>query len=530
MATIKWGGTTSTDAELAANWQGGVKPDTTSDVIFDSTSSANCQLSANVSWKSVTSDTSWDMSIIFAGYDMTTSGAQTFDGNDVATHLNYSSAGTSHIITGDANFHVGATIKVTGEDDNCTIDLRGTGNLDIDETTYDPYELICAASGKTTTNTSNAATSWDKLTTGGGSFVNNKAIDFASDSTTFMNWHADTTFSGSGAIDFRYNGTSTALVPKFTCTSSATVQFLLGAALGTIKLSGNISVSNDLDFLSLQSTNGFFDTDGYSITVGGSFIIGTNNASKVNTTNFRTSVVDVAGDLSFLNDSGTSTITNMYFNSSTVYVCGSISVGADGTINITAGTALIECDGSTAATITSRAKTFPDIKINKSSNGVTLAGALTCGDFTHTDGNFSQATYALTCVDLNIVSSDTKTYNATVTSTGNQDIDVSVTISRLDKSSSTTHTQKAGTTFTLTNYTSGDWNSTTLQSDSASAFTFANPASMVVTGMSVYYSSASNVVDATSPTNTNLGGNTNWNFGAVAIKSRVHSVWFHNFG
>ena len=68
-----------------------------------------------------------------------------------------------------------------------------------------------------------------------------------------------------------------------------------------------------------------------------------------------------------------------------------------------------------------------------------------------------------------------------------------------------------GANFTLTAYTAGDWDACNITSDDASTWGFVNPAAMVVVGINVQDSNASNAIDATD-TCTDGTGNTNWTF------------------
>jgi len=72
-------------------------------------------------------------------------------------------------------------------------------------------------------------------------------------------------------------------------------------------------------------------------------------------------------------------------------------------------------------------------------------------------------------------------------------------------------TFKSGVAFTLTTYDATDWDGCTIVSDDSGTWGFVNPAAMVVVGINVQDSNASNEIDATD-TCTDGTGNTNWTF------------------
>jgi len=522
MATIKWDGGTSTDAEVASNWQGGVKPGSGDDVVFDNTSSGGCQLTADVSWASMTMNTNWDQNLDINGYTITSAGNVSIDGSAGTLTWNTPS---KIIITGDADFTATESgMSLSGTPD---IELQGTGELDINDPSINLNKLTCAASGKTTTvNGTNLGRS-NTLTVGAGTLhiLQRWAVWLDNGTESGFTTQAGHSITGSQSLQIRNNSSTAAIqMPAMDIGDGVTVNmFCNDSNAKGYTFTGAVTGSGILE---MQNNNGdtssnVYDLNGQDITAK-RIDYGSNSSGDRMNINFGGGTIDLSEGIIALYDSGDAYLD---FESATIYTGGSIDLGASTTVD-SVGTASIEFDGATAATIMSDGEQLPDIVINKSSNGVTLQDAASFGDFEHSSGNFDMNGNTMSCIDFTVSSAGTKTYDAAVTSTGSIDVDVTMTVNRLIRSSSTTMTVSAGTTFTLSNYTSGDWNGTTTQSDSGgSDFTFANPSGMTMLSSSWKDTDASNTIDATDGSNTDLGGNTNINFGAA---SAVGAAWYHH--
>ena len=169
-----------------------------------------------------------------------------------------------------------------------------------------------------------------------------------------------------------------------------------------------------------------------------------------------------------------------------------------------------------AATITSAGKTLPAITVDKATAGLTQSDALTCGNLTLTDGTYDMDGFALSCADLLINTTDTKTLDATITASGNVTINQTTTISRLIMTVGKTLTIASGKTLSITGYIDGD-----LDDINISGGTLTLPARSIVTGVTATGNTATNEIDATDSSNTNGGGNTNWNFGNLSVSNFI---------
>lgn len=511
MATIKWDGATSDDAELAANWQGGTKPTAADDVVCDNTASGPIRLTANVSWLTLTTAANWPYNFTLNGYTCQCAGAISLDGTAAVT-MSLATPG-KFVITGDADFISPGVGGVGTWSGNPDLDLQGTGNLNVNDTGLSFSRLTCAAAGKTTTITGGKQSRSDKITLGGGTFtLTSRLWSVWASASADISIAGGTIVNGAQLFEIRNNGSNQIDVPGFTY--SGTNRFQLypnNSTAGGFRFTGTLTLTNlQVENNKADTAANIIDFNGQTVNVSGVITIGSNSAGDRMNVDFSSATIDCNG-IDF------ATIDNapLYvdFGTSTIYCSGSYVNGANTVVTSTAG-ALVEFDGGGAQSITSHAESFPDIRINKSGNTATQTDDLTCGDFTHFAGNYSTGGFNLNCIDLTITSAGTKTYSGITTATGNGDFNVSVTFNRLILSPATSHVFTSGITFTLTNYTAGDWNGTNLSADAAGQWNFANPAGMVVQGITVSDSNATNAVDATHPTNHDGGNNTNWNFGA----------------
>lgn len=152
MATKYWVGSGGKQWNTAGNWNPSGVPLDGDDVIFDSSDVDNCKVNVDTaSMDSITMESGYTGTLDINGF--TLSCDYTADGSDFT--------GTEGVITGDGIIRTSGTFDVSSSSltfarENGTIELTGTGNLIMRNTSGNAANNITlAASGKTTTMTAN---------------------------------------------------------------------------------------------------------------------------------------------------------------------------------------------------------------------------------------------------------------------------------------------------------------------------------------------------------------------------------------
>jgi len=397
-------------------------------VYFDGGSTGyDCRLASGASRASISALSSWNKNFSSSGQTLTTAGTLSFD------HTGTLTLDATVTLTGDGNFHLGSgvgTVTLT----NCDLDLKGTGNLDIDKAlasyTNAFRNITCSYSGKTTTDTGSAILYIKEVLTlhSSGTFAmggNNIFLLYAGTVTPLVPDGA--TILGANGIYFMFSPqtTSTITLPAISISTVGYtgIQFMIpntGVSL-TVELTGTITVS--LIYFNSQYTSGsvIFNTNNNTIvSATGWYTVqttGTNTSSV--TLNLGSSTI-TCSNLITSKDAGATCTINM--GTSTWSVLNDLDLTGCSTFD--AGTSQVTLSGSGHSIITSNSKSFYTVIIAKASNtyNVTLAAALACNTLASNSGasgNFTSATYAITSASsITFDSTGTLTLSGAVTITG----------------------------------------------------------------------------------------------------------------
>jgi len=467
----------------------------------------------NVSCADFTVDAANDQAVSLNGHTLTASGNVTWDGSGTAN------LGNGVTLNGaSSQYHLGSTLgAVTAGSCVLTFNTVTAGVLDADKILSNAKQLVLGASAILTS--SGAATTYLSNSSGPGLVVGNNATLTLNRACVFYAFpDGDVYTIGTGVT---LNGTAdwyitpkrdnvAITMPALTYTGTGIFNiFEISASYNwTVTMTGAVNVK-ELRLRRYGATkSGTFNQGGFALTCT-DFSYGCGHATGTFTGNFDGPITVSGATNPILYNLGTITIND----SATWSVGGNVTALSTATYNLTAPTTAI----TGTSTLTSNGKTWAGaITVNSAgATTTTLADALVCGNFTLTDGAFDLNSQTLSCADITITSPDAKTFDAAVTATGNGDYNVAVTFNRLILTAATTHTFKSGEAITLENYTNGDWDDTILVSDTpGSHWDFVNPAGMVVVGINVTDSYATNSINASDPTNTDSGGNNAlWVFG-----------------
>lgn len=378
-----------------------------------------------------------------------------------------------------------------------TIDLTGTGNLSNPNFGNSFYILKVAATSQTTTLTGGFRTRFIDI--GAGTLgVNTQTCYIGTDSAS----------------------SDKIIIAAATSTITATVgngQFVMGSAGVTIDgftandllitiLTGTTTlVTRALSVWRINMTNGIFDANDFNITNIGQLNVG----ASTSTAQFicGSGIIDVASF--YLESSGGTP--NLDMESCTFNCAGDFDVEAGATV--TAGTAVINLDGATACALTTAGQTLPATTVNKTGNGVTLVDALTCGNLTLTDGTWDSNGQTIACVDMAVNTADSKTFDGTITASGDVTFGVALTTARLLISSGKNLSQKESVAWTQTAYTNTDLDGVLWVSAlPGTAANYVNQAGMVMLSVTATDINATNEINAIDASNIDGGGNTNWDF------------------
>jgi hypothetical protein len=419
---------------------------------------------------------------------------------------------------------------------SCAVTMNGTTGMSItDNKAVNFKTLTLGANAKVTNNGSQSTRYYNStipFTMGASSsYTNTQATYFIlSGSSDFTSLGAGYTINGGSYMCFFLNANSLAVtLPAITTTN---VQLIIGENGAnetgwTYQLTGpmNLGTGSLITRVYNSGSSGTFDFNNQSITCG-TFQPGSYVAGATSNINYTGSVISISNYNGTVDNLGT---INENFGTSQWTVSGNWTNGSNHTID--PGTSLITFKNT--ATITSAGKNFYDITLASSSKTFTLASSTTAHTLNLSAGTLNtNAKNVSLSGDINLTAGTTFTTAGSVfTFTGTPTVTATshsfpqstfnngavfaddVTFTRAIFTPNKTYTFHSGNNFTLSSYTSGDWDGTagnpiTLQSSLAdSAWNFINSTGMIVLYESVKDSSASNDITATSPTNTNNGGN-----------------------
>lgn len=440
-------GGSTTDWNVASNWaatSGGTPgagiPTALTDVFFDTNSSGyDCIATAAMVCKSLTADANWNKNFSSGGNTLTSEGSVSFDHTGTLTL-----SSTTVTLNGDGDFHIGAVGTFTN---GASLDLKGTGNIDIDKAhSSTPFlNITCAYNGKTTSmiGAQNCYFTGVFTTNSGGSLVLTTSIlFFGSGTVTPYVWNGVQP-SGTGEVFYQPQNTSTVTISAYktqTVGSGISYYDKTGVTI-TYELAGNIEVSN-FTFISNSGSNGtvILNTNNYTIDLylgtsnfGITQTAGTNTSTF--TANFGSSTIYIRGN-SFVVQTDSGATCNLNLGTSVWYIriswtntAQTVVDAGTSTVNFTS----VNTQGTGQPTITSAGNSFYNVVIHLTSNSYlfTLADAFSCNTLTHDSGaygNFTSGGFNITAVSsINFDSTGTLTLsNSTITITGDGNFHIGV--------------------------------------------------------------------------------------------------------
>jgi hypothetical protein len=428
VATNTWSSAGSTDGNLGTNWSLG-SISATDDLSFDGTSTVNCTFTATVSVATITKVAAYSGTINNGGFNITTSGNQTYDGTGAVVY-----SGGTVTITGNGSLHYGSTLTtLTGGGAN--IDLQGTGNLDIDILTASLFNNVTVGyTGKTTTNTGDSSSYPNMsgvLTINGGAFNPNKYWHIKCNNANPISIVGGSTIGGVTGISFAGGTRSTVNIPAISSASNLVFYSASTTNAVTFSLGGAVSAFG-YQIYSNHATNGTtFTTNGYSVTAtGGSTSIGT----QLGTLTINLGASSWSPRILTTNswETGTSVVIN--WGTSQTSLPYSVTIGAKTTNNFTDTSSITITNDST---LTTNGKSLYDLTYNASGKTLTLGSDVSCHIFTLTAGTVSYGAYTIT-EDVSSASSDSSsTVSASSSTVSASSSTVSASSSTVSASSST---------------------------------------------------------------------------------------------
>jgi hypothetical protein len=553
---MDWKGTTDTDWEKGTNWDTGVKPTAADNVYFVASGNVDCSLTAASVCKSLSANSSYTKTFSTNGQSLTVSGNCQF------SHTGPLSLNSSSLITLNADGSFGIATSVTTFTGGAGIDLKGTGNLDIDENiSASPLRNVtCAYSGKTTTVTGDIGVVNSmfngQLTINGGTFntASGKYITISCDNANPIVIVGTPTIGNAGRIYLTQGSQATVSIPAMTMTGigSLIIEKTLDPDV-TWNLAGNLSMEGPFYVINLRAAGMMTFNTGtnpyYNITCATIFIGGFQTGSS-STFNFNSSTITCGpfsgstyaykgseynvGSLIAIN------LGSSVWNCSGHFVWNSIAT-------IDAGTAQATFSTNTSTITSSVASGTPwyTLIINGAGKTYTMTSDLACNTITVTAGIFNSQNYELKATagmsfggtgNLTLGGNTTMTSNGTfsittsgtVTTTacvlawqGNTTVTVGTrTFSRIILSAGKTYTWSTTNNITVTNYTAGDWSGaagnviTWVSSSPGTGYKIIPPQNTYVNYVNATDSTAGGnyIIHASSNTNTNSGRNSNWRF------------------
>ena len=551
----------STDMNLGLNWNAGDLA-TTDTCIFCDTSVVNATATAAFTAKCLKIRSTYTGAWSTGNYNFMTSGNDSFQGPGAGGSL---TLGTSTLIDSGGNFilaNIGGTVSAA----SAIIDMRGTGTLSIAKGGCYVCTLKTAqTSGLTTTLAGFGSAGWNsQLIFGPGTTTNNTNVTFYSNSTgttnPFLN-SASGTINGTGTYTlgpYNATGTQTIKIPAITFVGSLTLDmYNNGAGKDSFDLTGNVSSPTIELFTNASNGKVTLTTNNNTLTAATVLYVGGAGGSDFNM-NFGSSTVSVGRMRAY------NTVSTQNFNmgSSSWTDGGHWDFGTNWTV--TPGTSNVTLNGTAAATITSKGKSFHKITINKTAVVAVAQGDSLVCDTLITQGscNYSTAGFKLRadCVNfdntgtLNLATSNITANvagfhlgsavagavtltNDTITSLGKFDITKTgltfprvilngtttiagtFTATRMILMPNITYTWTAANTVTLSTYTATDWDGTSgnrivfVSSMPGTRWNLVAPASMTVNWVNVRDCNNSGT-KIKAKSSVNSGNNIGWDFGA----------------
>jgi hypothetical protein len=562
MATRVWSSLASNDMNAVANYSGSGSF-AGDDLVFDGTSVVNATATAAIACNSITIAAAYSGVWSLATYAATLaiSGTAFSDHGIIGAHT-YGAGITANGASATLEFHSGSAVTATA----CVVTLNGTTGMSFTDNKGITFkQLILGASAIVTSNGSASTifsgTSVPLTFTNGGTLTLNTIVTFTFSSATGGSCVSITgtpTINGNGRLviaPYTAASAQTFTIPAMTISGTTDLRIYpaQSSVAFTFRLAGTSTCAGIAYIgISFVNTGMTFYTDDYGIAATGGFNYGSSSASGTVVYYFGASTISCGAVNASVNNSGSITVNNQ---TSLWSVNGSYTALSAATYVVGSSLHTI----TNTSTITSNGKTWAyDLTFNASAKTIQLADALTCHDLTHTAGNFNQAGYAMSIASGTFNSGGTNTINAawmvsgnwtwgassaatitssTFTFTGNTTVTTngktftfstfqgnaifvgSTTFARLKITAGKTYTFAAGSTYTVTAFTAGDWSGTagnaiTMQSSSTgSQWNLVAPASVTVSYVSVIDSNNSGTsITASDGTNTNNGNNVGWVF------------------
>ena len=523
--------------------------------------------------------------VSFGGNPLKTTSDQTFSGSGT-----YSCSYDT--MTGNGNFYMGSTVG-TYTNTSGLIDLRGTGDFNIQKTGVTVTRLKMAYAGQTTTNKSVKLVSGDSLSLKGGNFIQSGDTIDVQQNSTADNWQPDNTvLSGNGLIALTNTnaGTGTYNIPSTIGSGNLKLLIRNKANTGTATFNQNGNLSAGSIFMHKEGSSGktIYNSNNYSITTDSTrnstgFDVGNVNALDSLKINLGSSTIKTA-DLDVDNSTGKIKIDFGSSNFTTMDDTFSLTniIPVIGTANFSfRGPTVVATTGQNLNNVTVNAPKDSTVKlldnmncssfsviegsVNQngksiiSSGGISFAGsgniALNGGDTLTGNGNFQittsgtvtgtggyldmrgTGTLSITSAGVNIPTMKLAYPSKTVTSTSGAFSSDFLRISggtytcngsagwnvgRLILTPVSTINFKSGLTYTVNNYTTGDWSGTIgnvnrFNVNGSANASLNNPAGITPSYLSVTKNNALRFVDMTVGVGNVNGGenNANWYFGGV---------------
>ena len=515
-ATVRvWNSSSDTDMNDGSNYHPTGVIDAGDDLVFDGTSVVNATATASLSIATINAVVAYTGIFNDGGQDIT-----------VDTAFNMSSGG-AYTATG--------TLTMTGDGDlivnptgvrsltTCEFDVQGTGSIS-GVANFDIGKLTCAAAGKTTTITvPTILRSNDPLALGGGSLILNMSGIYFAGTGSYTYDQNGTTITGTANFFFQVRGAGeTVTIGAFTYEGGITyIESYNTSGIGTYDITGNM-LAKGIYTISRAAGAMIFNCGGHDITTSNTYrlTVGqTNGAYGILTINLEGSTFSCGGIIqhsgSTQDDKTIINIADGEFIFTNVGAAGYVSYFYSKVIfTQTTGKMAISTNNGNIFT---KGSIMPNIEIDQVGKTVTLQDSFkSLGNLIVTAGAFVHNSQTMQFTEDTIV---TTLASALPVCTFDKDFTINdtCTIARLIMTAGKTATFEQGETFTITAYTTGDWNNAILRSTvDSTAFTVVMPSALAMRGV--------DVKDCTSDTHTmtvtngrDSTGNTNWTF----VRKRV---------
>jgi hypothetical protein len=513
----------------------------TDDLLFNNTSVLPAAATADIVANSITIAATYSGTWSFSGQSATLAAGFSDDGITGAHTF-----GTALICNGaSATVHFGTGSAITAS--SCTLTLNGTTGMtyDHDSTSGKLASIVLGAGAKVTVTGAGGNAYASNLTTGAGATItNNVNIRVTCDTTTPFVLGAGTVLNGAGGYYITTGTSTTCTLPAITITGTAIFLIYKGTTGAmAVTFGGNIVVPGDM-YIRCQDATGAMSvvTNNYAISCS-ALIVGNQTAGASLTFNRGSSVITCS---SYTGATYNTAGCTDNWQTSSMICSGAFTMGSNQTYN--PGTSLVTFTGT--GTTTLNGKSLYDVVVNSSGLTRTIADSLTCNSITRTAGvltfsaganlvltgagglsiaavtgnctfqnvTFSAANANLTQNGAGTVGMQTVTFSLY----GQMVIGSNTTVNKLVFTDGYGATQTGAGILTVTTNAAGDWSGS-----AGSVVTWvgpgkiAAPAGVTVTYMDVKQISnaTGTTIDATSSTNINRGGNTNWNMVGATVPS-----------